>query len=96
MSSKVAPVAPASDPIPPKADRPAASPGSVEAKAAAAGPDPVDMRLVIEMDQATGSYVYKTIDRQTGEVLRQLPRDEVLRMRGETDYAAGAVIKTTA
>lgn len=96
MSSKVAPVAPASDPTLAKADRSVTPPPGAETKAAAAGPDPVDMRLVIEMDQATGSYVYKTIDRQTGEVLRQLPRDEVLRMRGETDYAAGTVVQTKA
>lgn len=95
MSSKVAPVAPASDPVLAKTERPATPPRGAEAKAAA-GQDPVDMRLVIEMDQATGSYVYKTIDRQTGEVLQQLPRDEVLRMRGETDYAAGAVVRTKA
>lgn len=53
-------------------------------------------RLVIEKDQATGSYVYKTVDRETGEVLQQYPRAEVLRMREAAFYAAGAVIDTTA
>jgi flagellar protein FlaG len=54
------------------------------------------MRLVIEEDQASGSYVYKTVNRLTGEVVQQLPRAEVLRLRQELQYAAGAVIKTEA
>lgn len=57
-------------------------------------PDQVDTRLVIEMDRASGAYVYKTINRQTGEVMSQLPRAEVLKLRDGGDYAAGAVIRT--
>ena len=58
--------------------------------------DQATQRLVIEMDQGSGSYVYKTVDRVTGEVLQQLPRAEVLRMRQIADYTAGAVIQTKA
>ena len=58
-----------------------------------AAPQP-DLRLVIE-DQA-GAFVYKTIDRRTGEVVLQLPREEVLRMRETEAYEAGAVITTQA
>ena len=50
---------------------------------------------VIEEGQA-GSFVYKTIDRRTGEVVLQLPREEVLRMRDAEAYVAGAVIATQA
>ncbi|WP_293898030.1 flagellar protein FlaG [Phenylobacterium sp.] len=60
------------------------------------GPDPADMRLVIEEDQASGSYVYKTVNRRTGEVVLQLPRAEVLKLRQELQYTAGAVIRTKA
>ena len=60
------------------------------------GPDPVQMRLVIEEDQATGSYVYKTVNRVTGEIIQQLPRADVLKLRGERHYAAGTVIRTEA
>jgi len=60
------------------------------------GPDQFDMRLVIEHDQASGSYVYKTIDRRTGEVLQQLPRAEVLKLHQGQQYAAGTVIQTKA
>ena len=53
-------------------------------------------RLVIEQDKATNQYVYKSLDRVTGEVLRQFPREEVLKMLGRGGYAAGDVIKTRA
>lgn len=59
-------------------------------------PDQVEMRLVIEMDQASGSYVYKTINRLTGEVILQLPRAEVLRMKDGAEYEMGSVIRTKA
>jgi flagellar protein FlaG len=62
----------------------------------AKGPDPVEMRLVIEMDQASGSFVYKTINRLTGEVVQQLPRAEVLKLRDAGQYTAGTVIRTKA
>jgi len=54
------------------------------------------MRLVIEEDQASGSYVYKQVNRLTGEVLMQFPRDDVLKMREQLDYEAGDVIRTKA
>jgi len=54
------------------------------------------MRLVIEKDEASGSYIYKTINRLTGEVVQQLPRAEVLRLRDTGQYAAGTVIRTKA
>jgi len=57
-------------------------------------PEP-DLRLVIEEGQA-GAFVYKTIDRRTGEVVLQLPREEVLRMREAEAYEAGTVIATRA
>ncbi len=95
METKIAAVAIAPDPglsqIP--ASEP---PAKVSAPQAPAGPDPVDVRLVIEEDQASGSYVYKTINRSTGEVIQQYPRADVLKMRDRTDYAAGSVIDTEA
>lgn len=40
---------------------------------------PPDARLVIEHDQAANRFVYKSVDRETGEVLRQWPPEEVMR-----------------
>lgn len=55
-----------------------------------------DYRLVIEKDGATGSYIYKTLDRSTGEVVSQFPREEVLKLRDSPAYQAGQVIVTKA
>jgi flagellar protein FlaG len=49
-------------------------------------------RLTIE--QEASGFVYKTLDRVTGEVIRQLPREEVLKMRESSAYGAGEVITT--
>jgi flagellar protein FlaG len=58
--------------------------------------DPADLRLVIEADPGTGGYVYKTIDRRTGDVVLQLPREDVVRMHQSDAYATGDVIKAQA
>jgi len=96
MQSKVAPFAATPDPTfgrhtpTPNPDHGAA------AEAPAPTTDQADLRLIIEEDQASGTYVYKTVNRRTGEVILQLPREEVLKMREETEYVAGVVIRTKA
>jgi len=51
---------------------------------------------VIEEDEATGEFIYKTLDRDTGEVILQLPRKEVLKSMVTGHYSAGDVIKARA
>lgn len=55
-----------------------------------------DLRLIIEEDAAVGAYVYKTVDRHTGEVVSQIPREEVLKMRDRPEYEVGDVVSTKA
>lgn len=55
-----------------------------------------DLRLVIEEDRDSGLFIYKTIDRRTGDVVLQLPREEVVRMHEAGNYQAGRLIKTEA
>ncbi|WP_369827459.1 hypothetical protein [Caulobacter sp. FWC2] len=55
------------------------------------GPQPGDLRLVIEQDNDSGEYVYKTVDRRTGETLQQFPREQILKLREATNYASGDV-----
>jgi len=74
--------------------RGASNTGASGKQAVAIAPDAADLRLVIE--EGGGSYVYKTIDRRTGEVVAQFPREEILRMREEASYEAGAVINASA
>jgi flagellar protein FlaG len=86
---------PALPAIPAAAPEAAAHPAPAQAAAAAAsGPDPADLRLVIEDDQAAGCFVYKTIDWRTGAVVQQLPREQLLKLREADGYLAGDVIKT--
>jgi flagellar protein FlaG len=95
MENKVATVAATPDPTygqSPQVQRP----DTGASARAAPSQDPVDLRLIIEEDKASGSYVYKTVNRLTGEVLMQLPRDDVLKMHERIDYQAGAVIRTKA
>jgi flagellar protein FlaG len=63
----------------------------VEKPATADGPQPGDLRLVIEQDSKTGTYVYKTVDRRTGDILQQFPREEVLRFMQAEHYDPGEV-----
>jgi len=55
-----------------------------------------DLRLVIEEDQASGSYIYKTVNRITGQVILQLPRDQLLKLHDDEAYVAGQVIRAKA
>ena len=57
-------------------------------------PPEYSLRLTVDKDPKTGDWVYKAIDRYTGEVVRQLPRQELLDMRKSSNYQAGSVIKT--
>jgi flagellar protein FlaG len=96
METKVATFAATPDPTFGQSQPSAKPPSRGRAAAGPALPDPVDLRLVIEEDQASGSYVYKTVNRRTGEVVQSLPRADILRMRQGANYAAGQVIKTKA
>ena len=96
MESKV--TAFAATPDPTFGQKPATPAPDARAPAGRAvqSPDPVDMRLVIEEDKASNSYVYKTVNRLTGEVIQQLPRDQVLKLHEQLDYEAGDMIRAKA
>jgi flagellar protein FlaG len=93
METKLAPIAqfqePDSLPIPQPPVQPVVAPAAVEESSP-------DIRLMIEEDQASGLFIYKTIDRRTGTVVLQLPREEVVKMREARNYRAGGLIKTKA
>ena len=74
---------------------PATSPTSSSSETSQASlpiDDQPDLRLVIEDDKAAGSYVYKTINPVTGEVVSQIPREQLLRLREAADYTPGSII----
>ncbi len=52
--------------------------------------------LVIEIDEVSGGFIYKSVNRETGEVIKQYPREEVLRAIANARAAEGLVIDTKA
>ena len=76
---------------------PSAAPGPVgERPPGKAASGTTDYRLVIEQGPRAGSYVYKTIDRQTGETIKQFPREDLIKLVGDPRYAAGTITSTRA
>ena len=88
MENKVATVAATPDPT--FGQKPAAPAPRHRASSARAAPsqDPADLRLVIEEDKASGSYVYKTVNRRTGEVHPAVPEG-----RSPEDCASSSTTK---
>lgn len=75
--------------------QPAAAQERAEPSVPKYSPHPsADLRLVIE--PRGSSYVYKTIDRRTGEIVSQYPIEEIVKMMSEHRYSAGVIIRTTA
>ena len=46
-------------------------------------------RLVIEKGPAPGTFIYKTLNPETGEVVRQIPNEEVVRMAHSIEAGKG-------
>ena len=92
MQNKVVPVA--VSPENPYGRQAAAGASGAAAKSDGVPKEEVNLRLIIEEDLAAQSYVYKTVNSRTGEVVQQYPREEVLRMREDANYHAGGVIRT--
>jgi len=89
----------ATNAVPPWSD-PGKDYARVAAPAATAAPAPIaptpEVRLNIEHDQASGSFVYKFIDVATGHVLQQFPDEQILELRRAAEYVAGQLINTKA
>lgn len=92
MSKTVAFPSPVPEVPPATPARPFVEPASsVQAESVQPKSQTADLRLVIEEDEVTGSFVYKVFDRRTGEVVQQFPREEVLRLREDPGYTPGHI-----
>jgi flagellar protein FlaG len=81
----------------PKATVPASN--LADATPQASGPRaliPVDYRLVIEKSAKTGSYVYKTLNSFTGEVVSQRPAEDLFKMAASNQYSPGLIVNAKA
>ncbi|THD79953.1 MAG: hypothetical protein E7812_08535 [Phenylobacterium sp.] len=83
--------------------RPASQPAAVATPAPAPAPAAVaappvspDLRLNIDQDPASGTFVYKFVNPTTGQVIQQIPSEDLLKLRAAAEYAAGRVINTKA
>lgn len=55
-----------------------------------------DHRLVIEQGPRPGTFIYKTVDRSTGETIKQYPREELVKLIDNPLYATGTIADTRA
>ena len=55
--------------------------------------DRLNVRLVFNLDDKTGEIVVKVIDPKTQEVIRQIPPEELLRVREKLDELMGILFE---
>jgi hypothetical protein len=53
-----------------------------------------DQRLVIREGTDNGLFVYAIIDRASGQVMAQIPREEVAKLAARPEYEAGQILDT--
>jgi flagellar protein FlaG len=51
---------------------------------------------VIEKSAKTGSYIYKTLNSYTGEVVGQRPAEDVFKMATSSQYSPGLIVNAKA
>lgn len=66
--------------------KPAAATGKPAANA--------DTRLVIQEGTMAGLFIYTILDRASGQVMLQIPREDLAQLAARPDYEAGQVIDT--
>jgi len=55
-----------------------------------------DLRLVIEKDQSGILFIYRLIDPDTGNVIVEIPREDLRKLGEAPNYRAGSVVRTEA
>jgi hypothetical protein len=99
MSNNALAIGGSGDPL--GSDSPRASKSADGKKPRRVAPDPPPKpnsghRLVIQQDPETEEWIYTVTDRDTGEVIARIAREEVASLGLKPDYAAGALIKAKA
>jgi len=52
---------------------------------------PSNSKLQIEQDEETGTFIYHSVDPDTGEVLRQWPSEQLLKLREHLSEMEGVL-----
>jgi len=94
--AKIQLVQPVTDPPQPLStpgSRPSPSPQSRPASPSAPAyiAEPADDRLVVDKDPVRGRFIYRTVDRLTGETVAQLANEDIIRLRDSDACKAGTV-----
>ena len=55
---------------------------------------PSNSKLQIEQDRDTGAFIYRSVDPETGEVLRQWPPEQLLKLRESLTEIEGLLFDT--
>jgi hypothetical protein len=55
-----------------------------------------DIRLIIEKAAHAPEYVYKLVNATTGDVIVELPREQVVKAAESPNYSSGSVVDTRA
>lgn len=55
----------------------------------------MNMSIQFNVDKGSKDIVIKIVDRNSGEVIRQIPSDEVLRLREHMTEMAGLIVQET-
>jgi flagellar protein FlaG len=55
---------------------------------------PSNSKLQIEQDKETGTFIYRSVDPETGEVLRQWPPEQLLKLREHLSELEGMFVDT--
>jgi flagellar protein FlaG len=53
---------------------------------------PANSKLQIDQDKETGTYIYRSVDPKTGEVLQQWPPEQLLKLRDYLHEMAGLFV----
>ncbi len=58
--------------------------------------EPANSRLRVELDEGSGRFIYKSVDAETGEVIRQYPPEQVLERLAFYRQLQGLTVNKTA
>lgn len=75
---------------------PVASQTSSDSQDVVAAPSKPATRLLIDQDKVTGVFVYRIVDSNTGNLLAEIPNDQIANLKDADDYVSGSVISTNA
>ena len=56
---------------------------------------PANSKLQIEQDKTSGTFIYRTVDPDTGEIIRQWPPEKLLELRDYLTQMEGVLVDKT-